>query len=254
MSYLKKVKSSKKSRPRRTVLYGVAGIGKTTWASKWPDPVLLPIEEGADDIDVQSFPMPTGFEGVHLPLMELADGEHKFKTIIIDSADWLEKLIWKKVATNNGKKDISDIPYGKGFQEAAYAMRFTLGLLDDCMKKANMHVVVLAHSSVVRFEDPEGDSYDRYQPKLHKEASASLVEWADEVLFANYKTFTKQTDEGFDKKRSVGIGSGERFIYTQERPAFKAKSRLDLPSEMPLEFDEYSKFLSTVKKVEEVTK
>ncbi len=106
-----------------------------------------------------------------------------------------------------------------------------------------MMVVLIAHAKIERFENPETDPYDRYSPRLNKHASALVQEWCDEVLFASYKVHTKQTDEGFDKTRTRGIGTGDRILRTTERPAHMAKNRLNLPEEMPLDFRVYAEHL-----------
>jgi len=95
-----------------------------------------------------------------------------------------------------------------------------------------------------RFENPETESYDRYVPRLHKTASALVTEWCDEVLFATYKVFTKSTDEGFNRTRAQGIGSGERVLRTVERPAHLAKNRLGLPDELPLIWADFARHLT----------
>lgn len=247
MSVLSSVQTGRQPRPRRTVLYGTHGVGKTTWAAKWPRPLLLPTEDGHADIDVDSIPLITQAMSVHGAAMELGSPgtPHEYKTLILDSADWLEQLIWKDVVLEANKpsvKCIDDIGYGKGHVAAAEKFRQVLAAFDGC-RDAGMHVVVIAHCEIKRFESPEGDSYDRYMPKLHRQSAAILQEWADEVLFATYKTFTRKTDEGFGRERAVGVGTGERIMKTCERPGFLAKNRLGLPEELPLDFESYKAYL-----------
>lgn len=242
MSLLESVSRGRTPKPRRTVLYGVHGIGKSTWAAKWPSPVFVPTEDGINDLDVASFPLCLDLNSAYQAVIELGGAEHEFKTAIIDSADWLERLIWKKVCSNDGKKAITDFPYGTGYGKSASIFADILNALNAC-RDAGMHIVIIAHCEIKRFENPEGDSYDRYVPKLHRDTAALLQEWADEVLFASYKVNVRKTDEGFNKDRGVGVGAGERVIRTTERPAHLAKNRLNLPDELPLEFDAYSKFL-----------
>ena len=104
-------------------------------------------------------------------------------------------------------------------------------------------VILIAHAKIERFEDPQTEAYDRYMPRLHKSASALISEWCDEVLFTNYRVFTKSQDEGFNRTRVQGLGSGERVLKTTERPAHLAKNRLNLPDELPLAWSEFAKFL-----------
>ncbi len=244
MSMLDKVKKGKQPKPRRTVIYGPHGVGKSTFAAQWPDPVFIQTEDGISDIDVASFPLAIELLDAYNAVMELGGGGHEFKTVALDSADWLERLIWKNVCTKEGKKAITDFPYGTGYGKATSIFSDVLNALNTCRDKG-MNVVVIAHCEIKRFENPEGDSYDRYVPKLHRDAASLLQEWADEVLFTNYKVNVRKTDaNGFNKDgRGVGIGTGERVIYTTERPSHVAKNRLGLPDELPMNFAEYAKFL-----------
>jgi len=243
LSYLEQVTRGKKVKPRRTVFYGPHGIGKTTFASEFPSAVFIPTEDGCDDLDVASFPLCRSLEDAWGAMVELGGSkDHGFKTVVVDSADWLEQLIWKTVCEKHGKKAITDFDYGKGYGESAAIFKKILTALDTC-RAIGMHVVLLAHCEVVKFSDPQNESYDRYTPKLHKSVSSVMQEWADEVLFANYKRYVRKEDLGFNKSRGIA-GGDERVIYTQESAGFLAKNRLGLPAEMPLDFAEYEPFLN----------
>lgn len=247
MSILDTVTQGKRPRPRRTVVYGTHGIGKTTWASKWPKPLLLPTEDGFADIEIDTLPLITEARKVVEAAFDLSSENaiHPYKTVVLDSADWMEQLIWKDIISDVGKPDvqsIDDIGYGKGHTKTASMFRKVLQVFNQC-RDAGLHVVIIAHCEIKRFEAPDGDAYDRYMPKLHRQSSAILQEWADEVLFAQYKTFTRKSDEGFGRERTVGVGTGERVLKTSEKPGHLAKNRLGLPDEMPFDFEEYAKYL-----------
>lgn len=244
--FLSKIQKGKQQRTRRTVLYGTHGIGKSTWAAEWPNAVVVQTEDGCADLDVAKFPLCENLTDAWGAIIELGGEEqHDFQTVVIDSADWLEQLIWRAVCEKHGKKAITDFDFGKGYGEAASIFGKILLALDGCRAK-NMHVVVLAHCEVVKFSDPQSESYDRYMPKLHKSVSSMLQEWADEVLFAGYKRYVRKEDLGFKKTRGIASGD-ERVIYTQESAGFLAKNRLGLPQELPLDFAAYEPFLTGVK-------
>ncbi len=229
-----KINTGKKQRPRRTLLYGVHGVGKSQWAASAPDVVFLNLEDGLDDIDCASTDLLTRFDRVKETLNELSAEKHDFKNLAVDSVDWMEKLIHNEVADEAGKNHIADIGYGAGYKTAmAKWDKFLFGL-DWLRKELGMGIILLAHSDVKRFESPEQESYDRYKPALHPLAAAALQEWCDEVLFASYRVFTKKEDQGFNKERNIAVGDGERYIRTQETPAVLAKNRLDLPAELPM--------------------
>lgn len=248
MSLLESITTGKKFKPRRTVIYGVHGVGKSTWAAQWPEPVFIPTEDGIADLDVASFPICHDFTAAYSAAIELGGGDHDYKTVVVDSADWAERLIWQAICESEGKKAITDFGYGTGYGKAAGAFEKFLKALSAC-RSVGMHVVVIAHSEIKRFENPEGDSYDRYSPKLHRDTSALLQEWADEVLFANYKVMVRKTEEGFNRERGVGVGAGERVLYATEKPAHMAKNRLGLPDELPFDFSAYAQFLPSEKGV-----
>ena len=248
MSILNTIQKGIVIRPRRTVLYGVHGIGKSTWAAGWPSPIFVQTEEGADDIDVDKLPQSLTLADAWGAIMALSSEEHNYKTVVIDSGDWLERLIWKHVCEKKSVEAITDIDFGKGYGEASTIFSKVLGALDQCREKG-LNVVILCHARTVKVEPPGMASYTRYEPKLHKTssngpcASEILQEWCDELLFANYQVDVRTETGGFSKERGIAIGTGRRVIYTQETPSFVAKSRLRLPREMSMDFSEYSKFL-----------
>lgn len=238
-----KITRGKQKKPRRTVIYGVHGIGKSTWASQWPNPIFLPTEDGIGDLDVDSFPLAKTLEEAWRPVMWLGgpDSEHDYKTVVLDSADWLEWLIFDAIEKKYGKP-VAKIGYQEGYKEAADKFRAFLQAL-DCCRNRGMHCVITAHCEIVKFEPADGESYSRYAPKLDKRSAAVLQEWADEVLFACYETFTSKSEEGFNRKRTVAIGEGKRFLWTTERPSHNAKNRLGLPEQMSFNFSEYAPYL-----------
>lgn len=236
------IKTGKQARPRRTVIYGVHGIGKSTWCSKWPKPIFIPTEDGVGDLEVDSFPLAKSLEEAWKPVMWLGGPEeHQYKTVVLDSADWLEWLIYDAIEKKTGKK-VQDIGYQAGYAEAADKFRAFLQSL-DCCRNRGMHCVVTAHCDTIKHEPPDGESYNRYAPKLHKRIASVLQEWADEVLFACYETFTSKSEEGFNRKRTVAVGEGKRFLWTTERPSHNAKNRLGLPEQMSFDFAEYAPYI-----------
>jgi hypothetical protein len=230
-------------KPHRVMLYGTHGIGKSTFASMAPSPIFIQIEDGLASVDCDAFPKSEKLAHVMEAIGELYQGEHQYKTVVIDTLDWLERLIWSEVCEAKGVKNIEDIGYGKGYTMALdYWRRITRGL-DALRNDRGMGSIVLAHAAVVTYNAPDTEPYDRYQPKLHKSASALMQEWADDVLFASFKTFTRATgDEAKGKQR--GVGTGERVIYTAERPAYYAKNRLPgIPQELPLDYRVFAEHL-----------
>lgn len=244
MSILTSILTGAKPGPRRMLVYGTAGIGKSTFATCAPSPIVIQTEDGLGEIDCHKFPVAQSFAEIMQALAALYQEDHRYRTVVIDSLDWLERLIHAEVCRNRQVSTIEDIGYGKGYIFALNHWRDVLDGLSALREQRGMTVVLIAHAKIERFENPETEAYDRFVPRLHKTAAAMVSEWCDEVLFASYKVFTKATDEGFNQKRIQGLGSGERVLRTTERPSHLAKNRLGLPDELPLVWVDFARHLT----------
>jgi hypothetical protein len=243
MSLLANILQGAKPGPRRMTVYGTAGVGKSTFATCAPSPIVIQTEDGLNEIDCHKFPVAQSFDEVMQSLAALYQEDHAYRTVVIDSLDWLERLIWAKVCATRQVATIEDIGYGKGYAFALTHWRDVLDGLTALRDRKGMTVILIAHARIERFENPETEAYDRYVPRLHKTAAAMVAEWSDEVLFATYKVFTKATEEGFNQKRVQGLGTGERVLRTTERPSHLAKNRLNLPDELPLAWSAFAQHL-----------
>jgi len=243
VTLLEQVQSGRQPAPRRVMLYGTHGIGKSTFGSMTPKPIFIQTEDGLGEIDCEKFPLAETFDQAISALSELYSEKHPYRTVVVDSLDWLERLIWADVCQKRMIESIEDIGYAKGYTFALTQWREFLEGLTALRNERGMMVLLIAHTKIERFENPETESYDRYVPRLHKLVSAVIQEWCDEVLFATYKVYTKVTDEGFNRKKAKGCGSGERIMRTTERPAHMAKNRFNLPDELPFDWNAYAEYL-----------
>lgn len=235
---LSSIKRSGKHKPPIVMMYAVHGIGKTSFGASAPNPVFIQTEDGLGKIETNTFGVLKTFDELMDTIGVLYNEEHTFKTVVLDSLDWAEPIIHTETARINGWKSIDDgskeTSFQRGYKEAVNTWKILLEGLTALRDERDMAIVMLAHSEVKRYESPDADPYDRYQPKLHKDASAIILEACDDVLFANYRVNTVKADVGFNKKVVRGVGSGERLIHTVERPAFLAKNRWSLPDNLPL--------------------
>lgn len=233
---LSDIKMSGELKPPRVVLYGVQGIGKSTFAAGAPKPVFVQTEDGIDAIPgVANFDLTNGtYDDVMDAINALYTDKHEYETLVVDSLDWLEPKVWQKACDTHEWKSIEDAGYGKGYVMAAALWRDYLDGLNALRNDRGMCVVQIAHSQIRRFDSPNNEPYDRYEMKLHRRASDLIQEHADAVLFANYDVSIVKG--GAAKKTARGVGNGTRYIYTAERPAFAAKNRYGLPEkiEFPL--------------------
>jgi hypothetical protein len=213
----------------RGTLYGIEGIGKTTLATQFPAPLVLDTEDGTNHLDVARASI-HDWKTLTLALTELAVNAQGYKTIIIDSADWAERLLIEWLLKTSGKKSIEEFGFGKGYTMLAeHWTRFLASC--DVLIGQGVNVVFVAHSSVKRTSPPDQtDGYDRYELKLTKQVSPLLREWCDLLLFCNYRTKLVEGSDG----RLKATGGKERIMHAEHSAAWDAKNRFGLPAEMPM--------------------
>ena len=233
MSLIGSITKGREQQPPRIMIYGSEGVGKSTFASLAPNPVFVQTEDGLSEIDTSKFPLARTFDDVVMQLQAVRDEQHEYGTLVIDSVDWLERLVWDRVCADYGVKSIekADGGYGKGYVHALTYWRQIVSILNDIRSKRGMAVILIAHAAVERFEDPEHAAYDRYTPRIHKKACSLICEWVDAVLFASRRL---RVDSTTGKAAPVGADGGERIIRTNGSPACIAKNRFGLPTELPL--------------------
>lgn len=250
MSVLSRVQRGRISKPPRVLLYGVEGIGKSTFGSLAPKPIYIQTEDGLDEIDCDKFPLATTYNDVVGALTELRAEPHDYESVVIDSLDWLERLVWDKLCAENGVNSIEKVDggYSKGYTHALTYWREIIDQLNVLRNVRGMVVLLIAHSKVERFEDPESSPYDRYSPRLHKHAAALISEWCDAVLFATRRIRTQSEDAGFNRKRTIahaiGKDGGERILRCVGGPTCVAKNRYGITEELPLSWPAFIQALS----------
>lgn len=223
---------------QKIVIYGPEGIGKSTMASKFPDPLFSDTEGSTKRLDVKRFDRPTSEEMLIQQIEYVKAHPDICKTYVIDTADWAEKLCARSVCAKYKKTGIEDFGYGKGYTYLAESFGKILNLLEDVVN-LGINVVVTAHAIMRKFEQPdEAGAYDRWELKLDKRTGPMLKEWADAVFFVNYKTIVEQNS---DKKYKAS--GGKRVMYTQHHPCWDAKNRYDLPPETDFDYSVIAPFI-----------
>lgn len=231
------VTHGKQDRPLRVLLYGVEGIGKSTWAGATKKPIFFCAEDGTARLDVARFPEPSGWQDAIDAIETLTAEEHDYGTFVVDTLDALEAMLWRFVCERDKQKSIEGYGYGKGYNVALVEWRKFMAALETLQRKRGMGVVLLAHSLVKTFKNPEGDDYDRYQLKLYDKHAAALREWSEDVLFARYETFAIKAE---GERIAKGVSSGARVVHTQRTAAWDAKNRHDLPEMLPLNYEDFA--------------
>lgn len=231
---LSSLKSTKRNDPPVMLLYGVDGIGKTSLAAEFPDPIYLATEGERPPSDIEMATPGTieSFDDLLNIIGELLTVEHDRRTVIIDSADGLEPLVWAATCARLGINSIEEAGFGKGYVEADTEWNELMSAL-SALAQAGIYVVILAHPEIVRFDSPTTDPYSRYQPKLHKRANALVREKSDVVAFMNYRVSIKEKEVARQTKVAHAEGGKERQIHLNEGAGFNAKNRYSMPDAVP---------------------
>lgn len=239
------INTGKQNKPIKAVIYGPEGIGKSTFASKFPAPLFIDTEGSTSRMDVARTDTPSSLAMLTSMLEELSRDDHGYKTLVLDTADWAERLCVQAVCAKNGKTGIEDFGYGKGYTYVYEEMARVLNALTTIWEHG-MNVVITAHAAIRKFEQPdEMGAYDRWELKLVNapkcNVCAMVKEWADMVLFANYKTYAVSVDKDGKKFKAQG---GERVMYTTHSPCWDAKNRFDLAPELPFDYSQIAHLFS----------
>lgn len=231
-------------RGRISVLYGPHGVGKTTFAAKFPKPLVIDIENGCADLEVDRTPPVTSYDELLDALKWFyAEGGREYKTLVIDSIDHAEMLIHQKVCSDAKVDALGDIEWGKGKQRAMKRFGDLLQMIGLIRDHHNVEVVVIAHDDIRRVEDPEVQSYDRHEPKtIIRDASSLLCEWADEVLYAHHSVRVKSETGAFGKQSTRALDRTERLLRATYKPTVIAKNRLKMEDVIEFNFDTYATF------------
>jgi hypothetical protein len=244
---LQKVTSGKFEVPDRILLYGVEGIGKSTWAvgdkelaqKGAPDPYVIGVEDGTAHLDCKRANRPDGgwrWQDVLDTIDLLRQEKHDFKSVVLDTLDETESLIWRHVCERDNYDNIEAYGYGKGFNVALTEWRLLKSALEQLQREKQMNVILIAHSQIRTFKNPEAEDFDRYELKLHGKAAGALKDWCECVFFAQYETLTARAKANAPVK---GVSTGNRIMRTTRTAAWDAKNRYRLTETLPLKFAEY---------------
>ena len=223
------ITSGKIPHARKVLVYGPEGVGKSTFASKFPDPLFIDTEGSTRNLDVKRMPTPT---------------------LVIDTLDWAERMCTWDLCQSKGWNGIEDAGYGKGYTYLAERFGQLFNRLEDVIQ-VGINVVVTAHAKITKFEQPdEMGTYDRWELKLEKKNAPMAKEWADMILFANYQTIVIKSKDG----KSKGQGGQKRVMYTTHTATWDAKNRDDLPDKLDFDYNQIAHLFaeSTVSKMETV--
>lgn len=227
------ITTGKQVQPVKGIVYGVEGIGKTTWAAKWPKPLFIDVENGSWQLDVSRV-VPETFAEFKNVINQIAEDNQGFQTLVIDSADWLETMMIKHICMEAGINSIEKYEkgYGKGWNKLAEDWAHLLDQLDRIRLKKRMNILLVAHSRIKRYEPADDSGHDRYTLTLAEKSADVVKKWSDLTLFVKYDTFTIEENGKVKVK-----GGDKRVMYSKFHPCWDAKNRYGLPDKMPFGFE-----------------
>lgn len=232
------------AKAQKIVIYGPEGIGKTTFASQFPDPLFIDTEGGTNQLDVARIdPAPKSWNEL-LGIIEAVKAERPCATLVLDTADWAEMLCIEHICIKNKWDSIETPGYGAGYTALKEEFGKLLNKLSDLIE-AGINVVLTAHAMMRKFDRPdEASSYDRWELKLQRKTAPLLKEWADALLFVNYKVTVENVDKGMGQKAGKARG-GKRVMYVEHHPCWDAKNRYGLSGELEFDFKVIEPFIVT---------
>jgi len=224
-----KIERGRRHSPVRAVIYGTEGIGKSTLAAAFPSPVILDTEEGTHHLDVARVSIGS-WDELRAAIAEIGGKPSEFRTVVIDSADWAERLLVENLLAEHKQKSIESFGFGKGYTLLAEGFGRLLTQC-DALIGVGLNVAFVAHSKVQRTSPPDmADGFDRFELKLTKQTAPLLKEWCDLLAFANYKTTVSEGSDG----RKKAVGGKRRLLHLERAAAWDAKNRYGLDAELPM--------------------
>jgi hypothetical protein len=232
----KTIKRGREIAPRKVVIYGPPKQGKSTLAACAPDALLIPTEDRVKHIDVAKTDVCRSFEEV-MSVFEYLMETTPYKTVIVDTIDWLEPLLHQYICSKKGFSSLYDekdkeVNFGRGLKyHAVEGWRMFLQNCDVLRLEKNMSIILVAHSTVEKYSPPDADAYDRYNFDVDKHAASVIREWADVIGFYNTEVVVRKEDQGFNKKTGKAVNiDGDRVLNLQANsPAWISGNSYGLP-------------------------
>lgn len=246
----------------KIIIYGKSKIGKSTFASQAPNPIVLDLENGMESILVSKYKAKTFYDVMEF-MRSLYKQNHDFKYLVVDSIDWLERIMVDQLCAQYQAKTLNDrnckaFGYGGGERLLLTMWNQFISGMDFLHQEKNMGIILIAHNQIKKFDDPLTESYDQHSIKLEKRSAERLKEWVDCILFASQKVKIEGQKQAFNAVVNRGKDMG-RIIYTEARPSFEAGNRFNLPPEIEFSwkafyghFNEYHNYLKKLSATSEL--
>jgi AAA domain-containing protein len=221
------------------MIHGKEGAGKTTLASRFPKPLFFALERGIPaNVAVDAVESVDCFGAIMDALRHIFAEGDEHQTIVFDTIDMLEAHLIEHVCAAHSWKNIEQPSYGKGFVIADEEWRRFIRAITAIRDNHGIMVVLLAHTSIERVDDPRAPSFTCYSPRLHKRARALVSHTCDIIGFLG-EDLRIITDEGGFHERTRAAAADGRFLFVEGKPSFVAKNRFAMPPKIaiPLNLD-----------------
>jgi hypothetical protein len=236
------ISSKGSGKPSRTILHGIEGVGKTSFAANSTKPIFLMLETGLESLidagrlsDIPHFPEITSWTDLLSVIEHLTVSEHDHKTVVIDTLNGAERKCHEHVCHRDFNDDWGSrgfANYHNGFDVSVTEWLQLLAALDKLRDVKRMGVIALCHTDVKTYKNPLGPDYDRFRPALHDKTWNATNRWADHVLFANFHV--EVATDNAKAKKGKGLGGNDRVMYTTRTAAWDAKNRAGLTDEIDM--------------------
>lgn len=232
---LANVRTGKIDVPLRVLLYGVEGVGKSTFAANAPKPIFIGADSGTENLNIARMPEPQAWSEVFEAVRLLQNEKHDYETLVLDPLSFLEGLCWDMLCAKNKWSSMEDLDYGKCYAPAVDEWRALLNDIERLWTTRRMNVVLLDHARVKLYKNPVAEDFERFIMAMHEKSAAPLKRWCAFVFFATHEIAIHKDKQ----KRVRGMSDGARVLKTCWNAAWDAKNRADLPAELPLSWDRF---------------
>ncbi|MBU1668507.1 ATP-binding protein [bacterium] len=230
--------SPKKDRPLILTIVGEGGVGKTTLAGTFPNPIILRTEDGtmslSEDSGVSLLPLAKTSKECFEYIEMLAKEEHNFKTLIVDSVTQLNTIFESEIVASDTKaKSLNSAlgGYGAAFSAISEKHRVFREWCGYLSEDKGMNIVFIAHTDTETIELPDTDSYTRYTIRMHKKSVQHYSDNVDVVAYLKLKTFTSGSSESKTKK---AISNGTRVMTCYPTASHISKNRLGISEDITI--------------------
>jgi len=212
-------------------LTGEEGIGKTTLAATFPNPVFLRFEDGTEavstDIKFSQFPIIKEYDNFRNQMLALLKEDHEFKTVIIDTVSEANVMFIKDILAMDKSSTASMATcnggYGAGYQMLTAKHSSLRSACNLVNQERNLAFIFIIHNQVEVLDPPDGESYTKYGLQLHKDSSPIYLNNVDMVAHMRLDSMVIKNSKG--DKLGKASSDTDRILVCHKTAAQVSKNR-----------------------------